>query len=64
MKVKEYALYKGDILLSIGTIKEIAEDTGVKTDTIYYYKSNVYKRRLQQRNSKNARTLIELDIED
>ena len=50
--MKEYALYKGDSLISIGTIKEIAEDTGVKPETIYFYKSAVYQNRGTGRNRK------------
>lgn len=33
----EYALYKGDQLLAIGTKEEIAEEMKVKVRTIQYY---------------------------
>ena len=33
----EYALYKGDELLAIGTLDELAEFRGVTRNTIYFY---------------------------
>lgn len=63
--MKEYALYKGEDLLSVGTISEIAKETGVKRDTIAFYKTPTYQKRLSKRkNIRNARMLIELDEED
>ena len=34
---KEYALYKGDELLGMGTVKELARQFNVKIETIHYY---------------------------
>lgn len=59
--MKEYALYKGEDVVAIGTALEIAEKLKVKKDTILYYGTNAYKRRLSKRNVKNARELICLD---
>ena len=42
---KEYALYKGEECLIIGTIKEIAEQQGVKEKTIRFYMSPAYLKR-------------------
>ena len=56
MQVKEYALYKGDELLAMGTKREIAEQLGVSASTIGYYGTLVYARRT----SDNGRRLIEL----
>ncbi|HEM4977749.1 TPA: hypothetical protein U1186_000541 [Streptococcus suis] len=42
---KEYALYKGDNLLAIGTAKELADKFGVKVSTIHFYKSPAYIKR-------------------
>lgn len=42
---KEYALYKGDKLLAIGTAKNLAEQFGVKVSTIHFYKSPAYIKR-------------------
>ncbi|HFI0151143.1 TPA: hypothetical protein ACGO3A_002038 [Streptococcus suis] len=54
---KEYALYKGDKLLAIGTAKELAEKFGVKVATIHFYKSPAY---LKRTDDKKARRLVEV----
>ena len=36
--MKEYALYKGDKLLIIGTIDEIAKNQNIQKKTIYFNK--------------------------
>ncbi|MER2111184.1 MAG: hypothetical protein ABS960_00735 [Solibacillus isronensis] len=41
----EYALYKGDELLAIGTLDELAEFRGVTRDTIYWYSMPTNKKR-------------------
>ena len=56
MRAKEYALYKGEELLAMGTKREIAEQLGVSTSTVGYYGTPVYARRT----SGNGRRLIEL----
>ncbi|MBC1850226.1 hypothetical protein HCA21_11545 [Listeria seeligeri] len=40
----EYALYKGDELLLIGTLTELAEFRNVTRDTILFYMSSSYKK--------------------
>ena len=58
----EYALYKGEEILSIGTIKEIADKLGVLQSTINYYKTDAYINKISKRKkSKNARILIYLE---
>lgn len=42
---KTYALYKGEDMLDMGTLQEIADRRGVKTDTIRHYMSPAYKRK-------------------
>ncbi|MGC9338724.1 hypothetical protein [Listeria ivanovii] len=42
----EYAMYKGDDLLIIGTLTELAEFKNVTRDTILFYMSNSYKKRV------------------
>lgn len=54
---KEYALYKGDELLSVGTRQEIAEEMGIKRQTVSIYGTDSYKKRA----GKNIRVLIELE---
>lgn len=54
---KEYALYKGDELLAMGTAKELAKQFGVKVPTIHFYKSPAY---IKRTNDTKARRLVEI----
>lgn len=54
----KYALYKGDELLSVGTIKELAQQFGVGERTIHFYMTPTYKKRTSER---KGRRLIKLD---
>ena len=59
--MKEYALYKGEEILSIGTAKQIAKDLKISEKTVRFYGVKAYKKRLKQRkNSQNARRLIKI----
>lgn len=60
----EYALYKGEELLMIGTIEEIAKARGVKVESIKYYLYPAYQRRISKRKSKNYLTLTKLEDDD
>lgn len=39
---KEYALYQGDTFLALGTVKEIAENTGFKRQSIFKWRNHAY----------------------
>lgn len=56
MQVKEYALYKGEELLAMGTKREIAEQLGVSANSISHYGTPAYARRT----SGNGRRLVKL----
>lgn len=56
MRAKEFALYKGEELLAMGTKREIAEQPGVSASTVGYYGTPVYARRT----SENGRRLVEI----
>ena len=56
----EYALYKGDTCLAIGTIKQIAKELGICPKTVKYYHTPCWIKRT----SENARRLVRLDEED
>lgn len=43
--MKQYALYKGDEFLEIGTRQELAEYLGVSITTIDFYKSKAWLER-------------------
>ncbi|GEM_PF-353903 len=63
---KEYALYKGENILAIGTIAYIARTLGVKRETIKYYRTQAYQNRLNRRNAinGNVRILVALDEDE
>lgn len=63
-KKQDYALYKGNELLDMGTAEEIAARRGVKPETIYYYATSRYRKR--RRNSKTGRFLsaVPLGVRD
>lgn len=58
-KIKEYALYKGDKFLMIGTIDEIAKAYNIKPRTVRFYASQVYKNR--RKNGEDYLLVIEIE---
>ena len=60
-ETREYALYKGEEVLSIGTIKEIANQLKVAESTIRFYKRPAYIKRRENSKTGNYRILIPLD---
>ncbi|MBY0755056.1 hypothetical protein K5V21_06265 [Clostridium sardiniense] len=55
-----YALYKGEKILCMGTIYQIAEALNIKVRTVQYYGTNANRRKIKKRNSKNSRVLVEI----
>ena len=55
----EYALYKGEQMLTIGTLDELAAWKGVTRKTIQFYRYASYQNRAK--NSKNRMIVIPLD---
>lgn len=65
--MKVYAMYKGEECLAIGNIYELAKALNIKVNTIRWYSSPTYKRRLEKKNKKraeNRRVLVELGDQD
>lgn len=62
--MKEFAIYKGEEFLFIGTAQECAEHLNVKTDTIRYYASPAYLRKLERRKARNYLIAVRLDDEE
>ncbi|MGY3186472.1 hypothetical protein [Lysinibacillus sp. TE18511] len=58
--MKEYALYKGDQMVAVGTIKEIAEERGVKPRTIRFYGTPCWQRRFTSEDN-NRLQLVRLE---
>ena len=59
LKKKQYALYKGDKYLFGGTKEELANYLKVKPNTIRYYSSNAYKKRIKD----NSYLVIEVECD-
>lgn len=59
----EYAVYKGENLLAIGTERQLARELCVKFETIKFYRSPAYARRLAKRKDRgiNCRVIVALD---
>ena len=57
---KEYAVYKGDELLVIGTRQECADALSVKPSTITFYSSNAHRKRGNDSNDR----IIAIKLED
>ncbi|WP_260632867.1 hypothetical protein [Paenibacillus xylanexedens] len=62
MKNKEFAVYKGDIMLAMGTATECAEKLGVSEKYIYWLTMPTAKRRLAKR--KNPEKCVVADVID
>lgn len=60
---REYALYKGDDLLAIGTLEELAETLGVTPNTIYYYSMSAYQRKGNVKKPTGKR-IVAIKLED
>ena len=50
----EYCLYKGDEVIFVGTIPEIARHWGVSEETIRHYATPKYKKRIEGKNNRVA----------
>lgn len=55
----EYCLYRGDIFVDVGTIKEMAERNGMNEHTLRTYMSEVRRKR-----NPNGLTLYKLEDND
>lgn len=44
----EYAMYKGEKCLAIGTSKEICKQMNINIKTFQYYRTNAYKKKNQK----------------
>lgn len=62
--MKEFALYKGEEIIAIGTAREIAEQTNVSIDTIYFYNSPTYKEKRKPKKVDSKRKMLVELIDD
>ncbi|MEK4695553.1 hypothetical protein MKX31_16270 [Bacillus sp. FSL M8-0063] len=60
MNLKEYVVYKGESLVCLGTIQECAQHMGVLPETVRYYTTPAYRRKLAKR--KKARNYLTVSV--
>ncbi len=61
----EVAVYDGDELRMMGTVEEVAEELKVRPETIAFYLTPTYQKRLSSRESQtNSRTVVRVDGDD
>lgn len=58
---KEYAIYKGDDHIAYGTAKELAEKLGIKPETIKFYATPSYLKRVENSEKKDMMVAVCLD---
>lgn len=63
--MSDYALYKGDEFVTLGSLQEVANYQGVKPTTISYLASKAYLKKLEKRkNSDSALIAIRIEEDD
>lgn len=61
----EVAVYRGDDMIATGTLTEVAAQLKVNPETIYFYLTPAYQRRLAKRKTLDrSRTAVRLDDDD
>lgn len=59
--MREYALYEGEEIIAMGTVKEIADKLKIKPDTVKFYGYEAYKKRRVNKDTMRALVEIEMD---
>lgn len=59
---REFALYKGDKFLDIGTREELAEKFNVSVDTITFWSTPANLKRLSSRKIKESKAMIAVKL--
>ena len=61
---REFAVYKGEEILTMGTKKEICEELGIKGATFDFCRSKTYLKRMEKSKKNNYRTIVRIDNEE
>ena len=56
---KIYAMYKGEECLGIGTIIQLSKQLGIRIQTLRFYLTPTYKKRIEK--GKNRRELVRVE---
>lgn len=60
-QLNEYALYKGDNFIDLGTMSHLSSITGLKPNTLHYLGSPAYMQRLAKRKTTDAMVVIKIE---
>lgn len=55
-----YAVYRGDGFVTVGKQREVAEELGVKPNTIHFWTTPTYRKRLKE----GSKALLAIRLED
>ena len=67
MGLPEYAVYKGDEFICIGTRKELAKKFNVSINTVQFWNTPANKRRIEKRKGRkggNSQGILTIKIDD
>lgn len=62
--LSEYAIYRGDTFLDLGTVPELAERFNVVQEMIRFWASPANHRRLNKQNGKEGNCIIAIKLEE
>lgn len=62
-ELNEYALYKGDNFIDLGTMSYLSKITGLKSNTLHYLGCPAYMKRLAKRKTTDAMVVIKIEEE-
>lgn len=57
--MSEYALYQGDVFITLGTLAEISKETGIDERMLKYYTFASTQRR-----NPNGRAVVKIEVDD
>ena len=57
--MSEYALYQGDVFITLGTLAEISRETGIAERMLRYYTFASTQRR-----NPNGRAVVKIEVDD
>lgn len=60
----EYALYTGDRFRAVGTLEEIARCSNIRMETLKFYLTPAYKKRIEERDGESTLLIVLEDCED
>ena len=60
----DFAVYKNDEIVVMGTAQECAKELGVTEDYIHWMTTPSAQKRIAERNTKRVTTAVKLDLDD